>query len=181
MLPRGKITDFGDLVFEERWLVKGRHLRLLWRVGPMRPTHPTAAARGRRPGTAPTRAVHTVTTDPEVDVIVDLQADKKVTLSVSWTDEVGNPTTAPTDATVTFTVDDDAVIDLTDNSDGTAVAAATGALGQATVHAEARGANVPVVTGDLLIVVVSGDANRLAITAGPPEEVTPDEAPTPTP
>lgn len=106
---------------------------------------------------------------------MDLQADKKVTLSVSWTDEVGNPTTPPTDATVTFTVDDDTVINLTDNSDGTAVAAATGTLGQATVHAEASGAGTPVVTGDLLIVVVSGDANRLAITAGAPEEVTPDE------
>lgn len=174
MLPRGKITDYGDLVHEERWLLKGRHLRLVWRVAPPRPITGAARDQLRHAPTHMTHNVNDATRRPEVDVIVDLQADKKVTLSVSWTDEVGNPTTAPTGATVTFTVDDATVINLTDNSDGTAVAAATGTLGQATVHAEAIATGMPTVTGDLLIVVVSGDAQRLEITAGPPEEVTPD-------
>jgi len=105
---------------------------------------------------------------------MDLQADKKVALSVQYTDEVGNPVPAPpAGAVVTYTVDDPTIINLTDNGDGTAVAAATGTLGNATVHVEAvDGATT--VTGDLLISVVAGDAQRVEIVAGAPEEVTPD-------
>ncbi len=104
---------------------------------------------------------------------MDLQADKKVPLSVQWTDEVGNPTDAPADAVVTYTVDDPAIISLTDNGDGTAEAAATGTLGTANVHVEAD-ANGEVITGDLQIVVVAGLAERLNVVAGAAEEVTPD-------
>jgi hypothetical protein len=104
---------------------------------------------------------------------MDLMADKKVTLSGSYTDEVGNPVSPPDGATVTYTVDDPAVINLTDNGDGTAVAAATGTLGTATVHAEATAPGVPTMTGDLAIVVVAGLAERFDVVAGEPEEVTP--------
>lgn len=103
---------------------------------------------------------------------MDLQADKKVALSLSFTDEVGNPVPTPTGETVVYTVDDPSIINLTDNGDGTAVAAATGALGTANVHAEATGP-LPG-SGDLQLVVVAGDADRFEITAGTPEEVTPD-------
>lgn len=69
------------------------------------------------------------------------------------------------------------IINLTDNGDGTAVAAAVGVLGTANVHGEATG---PVTaSGDLQIVVVAGDAERFEIVAGAPEEVTPDEVPVP--
>jgi len=73
----------------------------------------------------------------------------------------------------TYTVDDPTIITLTDNGDGTAEAAATGTLGTANVHVDATADGVTV-SGDLQIVVVAGDAERVAIVAGAPEEVTPD-------
>lgn len=111
---------------------------------------------------------------------MDLQADKKVALSVAYTDEVGNPTTAPDGATVAYTVDDPTIINLTDNGDGTAEAAAVGTLGTANVHVEAT-FNGTTLTGDLQIVVVAGLTERLTVVAGEPEEVTPDEEPVPVP
>lgn len=107
---------------------------------------------------------------------MDLQADKKVSLALGAEDEMHNPVPAPPGSTVVYTVDDPSIINLTDNGDNTAVAAATGVLGIANVHAEVTGP-LPG-SGDLQIVVVAGDAERFVITAGPPEEVTPDE-PTP--
>lgn len=90
---------------------------------------------------------------------------------------MNNPVPFPDGETVVYTVDDPSIINLTDNGDGTATAAATGTLGTANVHADASG---PVtVTGDLQIVVVAGLAERAAIVAGEPEEVTPDGTPTP--
>jgi len=104
---------------------------------------------------------------------MDLQADKKVALTASYTDEVGNPVPTPADAAVTYTVDDPTIINLTDNGDGTAEAAATGTLGTAHVHVDATSGGITL-TGDLEIVVVAGLAERVAIVAGEPEEVTPD-------
>ena len=115
---------------------------------------------------------------------MDLQADKKVALSVGYTDEVGNPVATPAGATATYTVDDPSLINLTDNGDGTAVAAATGTLGTANVHVDATadlGNGPETLSGDLQIVVVAGLAERINIVAGEPEEVTPDEEPEPTP
>lgn len=104
---------------------------------------------------------------------MDLMADQQVPLSIEYTDEMGNPTTAPADGIVAYTVDDPAIINLTDNGDGTAVAAAVGPLGAATVHVEATADGVAL-TGDLQIVVVAGLAERLSVVAGEPTEVTPD-------
>ena len=109
----------------------------------------------------------------KADLIMDLQADKKVALSLAYTDEVGNAVPTPEGATAVFTVDDPTIVNLTDNGDGTASAAATGTLGTANVHLEAT-ANGQTLTGDLQIVVVAGLAERVAILAGDPEEVTPD-------
>jgi len=113
----------------------------------------------------------------KVDVRMDLQADKKVALSIEYTDEVGNPTTAPTGATAAYTVDDPTIINLTDNGDGTAEAAATGALGTANVHLDVNftdsDGNPVSLAGDLQLVVVAGLAERVNIVAGAPEEVTP--------
>lgn len=110
---------------------------------------------------------------------MDLQADKKVALSVAAADEVGNPVPLPAGEVVVYTVDDPSVIALTDNGDGTASAAAVGVLGSATVHVEGTGPLVA--SGDLLLVVVAGDAERLEIVAGEVTEVTPDEEPEPEP
>jgi hypothetical protein len=169
---RGRVVDYGDLVYREEWLVKGRRFALTWRVGAPRDVDPAT-----RTGTSAAGATHREPDPGEVDVVVDLQADKKVPLSVTWTDELGHPTEPPAGAVVAYTVDDATVIDLTDNGDGTAVAAATGTLGTATVHAEASATGMPTVTGDLQLVVVAGLAERLEIVAGPLEEVTPDEPP----
>lgn len=154
----------GDVLRIETWLVKGRRYNLVWRIGAPRDT--TAA--DRTPG-----GPHAPATG-RIDLTMDLKADQQVALSIAWTDEVGNPTTAPADALVTYTADDpDGVLNFTDNGDGAANAAATGTLGSATVHAEASAAG-RTVSGDLLIVVVPGDAERIEIVAGEPTEVTPD-------
>lgn len=112
--------------------------------------------------------------DGRTQTIMDLQSDKKVTLTGEWTDENGNPTTAPADASVAYTVDNPGVILLTDNGDGSAVAAATGVLGTANVHADATG-DGNTLSGDLQIIVVAGLAERFNIVAGEPEENTPDD------
>lgn len=108
---------------------------------------------------------------------MDLQADKKVELSVEAEDEMNNPVPVPAGEVVVYTVDNPSIISLTDNGDGTAVAAATGVLGNATVHVEGTGPLVA--SGDLLISVIAGDAARLAVVAGAVSEVTPDVPPTP--
>lgn len=147
--------------------VKGlRRYGIVWRVGA--PEEADASPRTKTKRKQATMAYPT----GKVDLIVDLQADKKVTLSAEWTDEVGNPVDAPANATAVYTVDDTSIINLTDNGDGTATAAATGALGTATVHGEFTTDDV-VLTGDLALVVVAGLAERVNLVAGDPEEVTP--------
>ncbi len=160
---QGRVTDYGDLLHVEQWRLKGRHLLWAWHIGPPRGTTPADRS---GPGAA-------VPSNGRTDLIMDLQADKQVTLSGSFTDEVGNPVDAPADAAVTYTADDTSVLVLTDNGDGTANAAATGTLGVANVHAEAS-FDGRTATGDLQIVVVAGDAERFEITASEPTEVTPD-------
>lgn len=141
-------------------------LSLVWHVGPVLDSSEEDRVAGEPPAQKEQR---------KVDVIVDLQADKKVALSVDFTDEVGNAVPAPADAVVVYTVDDPSIINLTDNGDGTAEAAATGTLGTANVHVDASSVSAGLtLTGDLQLVVVAGLAERIAIVAGAPEEVTPD-------
>lgn len=138
-------------------------LSLVWHIGPAVESEES----DRIPGEPPINPV-----PRKADVIMDLQADKKVALSVEFTDEVGNVVPLPVGETVVYTVDDPSLISLTDNGDGTASAAAVGPLGTANVHVEATG---PVVaSGDLQIVVVAGDAERIAVVPGEVTEVTPD-------
>lgn len=160
--------DLGDVVAHFHLEVPGlRRYHFRWHVGPALDTTPA----DRTPRTRRTAGPN----PRKVDLIMDLQADKKVALSLEWTDEVGNPTGAPADGgTVAYTVDNADVIALTDNGDGTAVAAATGTLGEATVHVEAQ-AGGRTLTGDLQLVVLAGLAERVSVVAGAPEEVTPDD------
>jgi hypothetical protein len=161
----GRVTDYGDLIHVEQWRLKGQHLLWAWHIGPPRDTTPA----DRIPtGTTPV-APH----NGRIDLIMDLQADKQVTLSGSYTDEIGNPVDPPAGAVVTYTVDDALIVALTDLGDGTAVAAATGVLGVANVHAEAT-FDGRTATGDIQIVVVAGLAERFTIAASDPTEVTPD-------
>lgn len=157
--------DLGDVVAEFNLRVKGmRHLRLTWKIGAATKTDP--ADRIVKP---PPYAPHT----GRQDVSMDLMADQQVPLSLGFTDEVGNPVATPEGVVSTFTVDDPTVVNLTDNGDGTASAAAVGPLGTANVHVVAAW-NGQTLTGDLAIVVVAGLAERIAIEAGTPTEVTPD-------
>jgi hypothetical protein len=161
----GKVTDYGDLLHVERWIVKGRRLRFTWHIGPVERT--TAA--DRQPGTStPDNAQR------RADIVMDLKADQKVALTGQWRDEMQNPVPAPAGASVVFTVDNGTVINLVDNADGTALATAVGVLGTANVHAVANAPGLPEATGDLQIVVVAGDAQRFDIVPGVPEEATPD-------
>jgi hypothetical protein len=147
-------------------------LKLRWHVGVPHEAndsdrHPPVPA--LRTCSGITRKVHT---------LMDLQADKKVALSLEFTDELDNVVTAPADAVTVYSVDDPNIIALTDNGDGTASAAATGVLGTANVHVEVdftdEDGAAHHVTGDLQLVVVAGNAERVAVVAGEPEEVTPD-------
>lgn len=111
---------------------------------------------------------------------MDLQSDKKVTLSGEWTDENGNPTDTPSDATIEYTTDAPGILQVTDNGDGTAEVAASGVLGSGNIHADAT-AGGKTLSGDLTINVVAGLAERFNIVASEPEETTPDEDENPTP
>jgi hypothetical protein len=157
--------DLGDILLDVTAYLKGtRRGRVIWRIGEVTNTTKEDRAAPEQPGLA----------TGKVDAVMDLQADKKVSLSLEFTDEVGNPTSQPdpSEWTATFTVDNTSVINLTDNGDGTAVAAAVGAPGLATVHVDVTwGATT--LTGDLQINVVPGLAERINISAGEPIEVTP--------
>jgi hypothetical protein len=163
--------DLGDVIAHFTLEVPGlRRYGIQWHVGPALDTTP-ADRIPRTPG-------RPGPTTRKVAFKMDLQADKKVSLSVQWTDEMGNPSDAPADGgSVSYSVDNIDVIALTDNGDGTAVAAATGALGDATVSVSAV-AGGRTLTGDLDIHVVAGLAERVNVLAGAPEEVTPDDAQT---
>ena len=158
--------DLGDVVACFDLRVKGRrHLRIRVHVGAPRDT--TSADRVVN---GPPYATNINRKGP----IMDLQADKKISLSLGWTDEVGNSVDTPEDATAVWAVDDPTILAVTDNGDGTGEAAATGTLGAANVHVEATSGG-KTFTGDLAIQVVAGLAERGSGVAGDPEEVTPDE------
>jgi hypothetical protein len=160
--------DLGDMIASFNIRIKQHHRhQAIWHVGVAVEHGLTGRATNPSPVT-----FHT----GKASIIVDLQADKQVPLSVTFTDEMGNPVTAPEKPLTVFTVDDPAIIALTDNLDGTAVAAAVGPLGTANVHVSSLvGGNE--LTGDLAIVVVEGLAERITVTAGEPVEVTPDTVP----
>lgn len=161
----------GDLTFFAGFKVKGlQRPRLLIRVG-----HPRDTTSADRVVDFERASSLICVTDRKVLFAMDLQADKQVTLTTSYADEVGNPTEGPVGATITYSVDRPDLINLTDHGDGTANAAAIGPLGIANVHVDGDDGAGNITSGDFQIVVVAGDAARLVVTAGEPTEVTPDE------
>jgi hypothetical protein len=162
--------QFGDVVLVAGIEVPGLQpptpLRLVWTVGAVRDT--TAADR-----TAGPPPVYKYPPG-KVDLHMDLQADKKVALSITAEDELGNPA-GPFGGTYAFTVDDPSGIALTDNGDGTASAAATGVLGVATVTATATKTDGTLAgQGVLAFQVVAGDVATFEVVPGEVTEVTPD-------
>lgn len=165
MQLEGKITDYGDLVKQVRWITKGKRLRAVLHVGRHRKA--TAAERGS--------TTQRTTTPGKVDHHMDLLADQGVDLlAPTFQDEMGNATDVPAGWTAEFTVSDPAILAVTENGDGTAFVAATGTLGQSTLSA-AYTFNGRTVTGDELVTVVAGNAERVELNFGEPREVTPDE------
>lgn len=160
--------DLGDTVLDVRLLVKGKRLKLAFAIGPVL----ESTSKGR-PGTQP--SYHHQSTYGKVDVFMDLMADKQVALSLEFTDEMGNPQNdEPGDVTVTWSVDDPGLINLSTDTDGrNAVAAAVGGLGNAVVHVDVV-ANGQSLSGDLAITVVTGLAERVNIVPGEVTESTPD-------
>ncbi len=113
---------------------------------------------------------------------MDLKADKKVTATPQFTDEEGNPTSAPADFSVTYSTDRPDLVTITHNGDGSVTFAASGGagnLGEARVHGEAT-VDGRTVTADEVINVIAGDAERFTLAFGEPEEVDSDE-PAPAP
>jgi hypothetical protein len=157
--------DLGDVTLSLNLRVHGlKRYGLVWRIGAVSDTTPDDRTVNGPPYHQPSG---------RIDLVMDLLADKAVPLSVQYTDEVGNPTDAPASASVAYTVDDPTIINLTDNGDGTGLAAAVGTLGVANVHVEAA-FDGNTVTGDLQIVVVAGLAERVNVIAGEPVEADDD-------
>lgn len=171
----GRTEDLGDVLVRTEWLVKGRS-------SPWRVCFKVGAHLSVLPSQRPAPGIPTHTTNPErIDLIMDLGADKKVELAAQTTDEFGHAVPAPEGTAVTWSVDNTEVIDLSTNEDGSASAAATGMLGNAVVSVEVNFPDGGTTTGDLLISVVPGEAERVVIAPGAVEEVTPDAEPAPAP
>lgn len=165
MQLEGKITDYGDLIHQVRWIVKGKRLRAVLHVGRHRKA--TAAERGS--------TTQRTTTPGKVDHHMDLLADQGFDLlAPTFTDEMGNATDAPAEYDTEVTVSDPTVLAVTQNEDGTAFVAATGTLGQSTVTASYTW-DGRTVTGDELVTVVAGFAERVTLNLSEPREVTADE------
>ena len=158
--------DLGDITLSVALRVKHfQPPRFVWRVGPVRETSPDDRVLSDPP---------TYKQPPrKVDVIVDLQADKKVDFSFSPVDEMGNPTSF--DGTVVFAVDDPSVVTLTDNGDGSGTVAAVGVIGVATLTGTASPADGsdPIV-GAEAVNVVAGDAEAFAFSFSEPVETDED-------
>ena len=167
MRLNGLVIDLGDVLVHAEVIVKGqRHLGFALHIGAAQDTTLADRVAGKStPAPAGQR---------KVDVIVDFPADKKATIEWVWTDELMHPVPAPEGQAVAYSIDDGTIINLTDNGDGTAVAAATGVLGQAILHVEASAPGVILQTADEMLMVVAGGAERGAVKFGPFEEVTPD-------
>jgi hypothetical protein len=160
--------DLGDITLCLTARVKGlRPPRFVWRMGPVRDTVPADRIAGPRPPYKQPPG--------KVDLIVDLHADKKVSFSLQAIDEMGNPTTF--DGTIAYSVDDPSIVALTDNGDGSGVAAAVGPLGTAVLTATITPTTGAVVEKSEAINVIAGDAASFSFTFGPEEEVTPDDVP----
>lgn len=160
--------DLGDVVLDLSLTLKGRP-HVIWHVGA--PRKSPVAHRIPRPVTPST-------TPRKVTAMADLKADNEFDLSVQFEDEMENPVPAPDGATTVYTQTDGAeFVTLADHGDGTATVTALGPLGNSTVHSVTTvdfGNGPTEITGDFLVSVVAGDAQRVRIVAGPAREVTPD-------
>lgn len=166
LYPLGQIVDEGDTILQTRRIVKGRRFTTVFHWGA--PRDSTAA--DRVPNTTSAK-----TSERKPDHIMDLHADKKVDFTLTTGDEFGNATTF--DGTVAFAVDNPALINLTDNGDGSGTIAAVGGLGNlgsAILTATITPTGAAAFERTEAINVIAGDAETFTFAFGPETEVTPD-------
>jgi hypothetical protein len=174
LYPLGQITDEGDTILQVRRLVKGRRPTFVPHWGPEIETTPA----DRVPGTTPP-----IPAPGRPELIMDLHADKKRTRSVQAADEFGNPSTF--DGTYAYTSDNPALVNVTDNGDGSCVVAAVGGAGNLgvanlTFTATPTGGGAPIERVEA-INVIAGGAETFVFNDGAEEEVTPDDEAPPAP
>jgi len=162
---QGKVTDYGDLLHVETWIVKGRRVDFVAHYGAETDTGPADRVPGTGPATPPPR---------KAELIMDLHEDKKRTRTASAVDEFGVPTTF--DGTMAYTVDDPTLVNLTDNGDGSCVIAAVGggAIGVANLTFTATPTVGDPVVRVEAINVIPGAVEGFSFVDGAEEEVTPD-------
>jgi len=162
-LPLGQVTDEGDTILQTRRLIKGRRVNFAVHYGAETKARPEDHTPGTTTATpAPGKAL----------ITMDLHADKKRTRAASAVDEMGNPTTFA--GTMTYAVDDPALVNLTDNGDGSCVVAAVGPVGVANLTFTATPDVGAVIERVEAINVIAGDAASFTFVDGDEEEVTPD-------
>lgn len=158
--------DLGDVVLYVDVHTKD-HLSFSWRIG--------APGKSRPEHRVPTPGTFNGSTGKDL-ILMDLKADNSVVLSPgNWTDEMENPVPAPEGVVPTWSLSEggEAFVALTPGEDGSVTVAGVGPLGSAVVHGEVvLGGRVA--TGDFLVNVIAGDAERFEIVAGTPFETTPD-------
>ena len=101
-----------------------------------------------------------------------LTDSQQVTLSATFVDRAGNTVPAPDAGTLAWSSSDEAVVTVTDNGDGTALAVTTGTLGSVliTLTDDLDGDTVPEFLGSIAIDVVTGAVTGIVITPGAPTE-----------
>lgn len=166
--------DFGDVVLSIQAHVPGlRQYRMPHRHYGA-PRKSTAAERA-----VPAAPMRPTPERPMIGVQMDLKADQSVDVQPGdWTDERGNPTSAPIDATFEYTVDRSDLLLIDNHGDGSATLTAAGPLGDAVVTSTATVAG-RTLTGTDVVSVVAGDAERFTLAFGEPRETTPDDEPAP--
>lgn len=97
---------------------------------------------------------------------------QQTTLSLKYQDKKGNPAPAPAGVTVTFLVDNPAMLALTPSADGSScLVAAVGPLGTATVSVKAADTTgTTIAAGTLSIEVDGGNATNIVINPSPAVE-----------
>lgn len=108
--------------------------------------------------------------------VMDLHADKSRTLTPTFGDEFGNPTTASA-VTQTLISDNEALVTCTDNGDGSFTVAAVGGLGNIGAANITYTAEMPsgvILTRVEAVNVIAGDAESVAFVVGDEFETTPD-------
>jgi hypothetical protein len=140
----------------------------VWSIGPVSPRTVEVPASTKKPRRWQKR--RGTTPNQKEDAQMNLKADQKVALAVSFKDRAGNVLSPEQVGSLTFASSDESLVTVTDNGDGTAVATTTGTLGEAVVTAtnDFDEDGTADFSGSLAVSVVAGDVFEIALSAGEP-------------